>query len=181
MQPQQWAWQGLGWIWADFCTNVCWQKHSVRTLPSKWPPLLQPLLSEMCLGSIRGPDAHWKISHDSPEDVDQKATLSVKSSLGNCSWICYFILKILSRLEETWRSFSSFVRWRNWQKTVAWSGWIMTRELMPPKASAGLFPHPTRVFSIPVLSCHSHPGQGWEALCVETCFKWNDFIATGAS
>lgn len=97
MQPQQWAWQGLGWIWADFCTKVCWQKHSVRTLPSKWPPLLQPLLSEMCLGSIRGPDAHWKINHDSPEDVDQKATLSVKSSLGNCSWICYFILKILSQ------------------------------------------------------------------------------------
>ena len=114
-----------------------------------------------------------------------KGNIVCKEFIGELFVNLLFYSKDLITAYQGWkrpeRSFSSFGRWRNWQKTVAWSGWIVTRELMPPKASAGLFPHPTPVFSIPVLSCHSHPGQGWEALCMESCFKWNDFIATGAS
>lgn len=40
------------------------------------------------------------------------------------------------------------------EETVAWSGWIMTRELMPPKASARLFPHSKQ--GLPH-SCVLHP------------------------
>lgn len=40
------------------------------------------------------------------------------------------------------------------EETVAWSGWIMTRELMPPKASARLFPHSKQ--ALPG-SCVLHP------------------------
>ena len=40
------------------------------------------------------------------------------------------------------------------EEAVAWSGWIMTRECMPPKASARLFPHSKQ--GLPG-SCVLHP------------------------